>query len=244
MIPQAVERFIDLTSGVWANQRGEQSQGDSTATEQAMLKEYGDLRQELNTRLGEMVFLKSLGIRMLSMVDQFATMDDIVEIVGQERAQLLMTANPADLPGGFNFTFRGSNRVANTLMKQRNWKEFLPLLTQIPNVLQGKLAEKFLQIYEVEDADIREMIIPDEVMMQMQQQAMMQQLQVEEAQAQAEHRRDMELADKKASRDGGNRAKDNNKKSKTKGVTHSKNQPSHSAKSEAQHQAGVARGHR
>ncbi len=167
-LPEMIERTMDLTAGVFDIQRGESAQKQTTATESALRKESGDARHEVNIRVGEHVFLKDIGKKSLSHIDQFGTMDDIVEIVGAERAMQMIWANPSDLPGGYNFTFKGSDRVTNVLIKQRNWRELLPILLQIPNILPGKLAEKILQVFEIDDADTREMLMSDEQVMLLQ----------------------------------------------------------------------------
>ena len=244
-IPQSIERLIDLSSGLFELQRGEQSQSDRTATESAMRKEYGDSRQELNVRLGEMVCLKSFGEKMLMHLDQFATTDDVIEVVGEQGAQLLQGLNPADLPGGYNFQFKGADRVANLLTKQRNWKELLPLMLQIPNVQPGKLARKMLEIFEEDDVSAEEIIIPDEMVQQMGQQQKEQEIIEVEQEKQRDHARDVELAlidGEIKQRQQTAKARDNKNKSTGKGAVHSKNQPKHDTKSEAQNQARVQRG--
>lgn len=193
-IPAAVERMIDLGSGIFELQRGEQSAGNRTATENALRKDYGDNRQEMSVRLGEMIFMKSFGEKMLSMIDQFATQADVVDIVGEQDAQALLGLNPADLPGGFNYMFKGANSVSNELIQQRNWKEVFPLLQSTSNVLQGKLVLKTLNIFNVDDPEALEMVIPDEQLMQMQQQGAQQAAEQERLIDEREHEQDLELA--------------------------------------------------
>lgn len=162
-----VEQFMDQTSGVFQPTRGEPSEGDQTATEAALLKETGDTRHELNIRQGE-TFLGDVAEKCLFHIEQYATPDDIVEVVGLEGAIGMLTLNPADLPGGFNFSFKGSSRVSNQLIKQRNWKELMGVLGGVPNVLPGWLATKVLEAYEVDQDEIDEGVIPDEIMLQIQ----------------------------------------------------------------------------
>ena len=95
---------------------------------------------------------------------------------------------------GFNYTFKGSNSVSNELIQQRNWKEVVPLIAQLPNTLTGKLGLKTLQVFNVDDPEAREMIIPDEQFMQMQQQAAQQQLEQERIKDERDHQQDLELA--------------------------------------------------
>lgn len=169
IIPETLERMMDLTANLYDINRGEPSQKtEQTATEAALLKEAGEGTQELNVRLGEHVLLADFGMKCLYHIDQFATVDDIVEIVGQEGAMVLATLNPMDLPGGFNFSFKGSDKATNEMVKQRNWKELVPILLTIPNVLPGWLATKLLEVYNIADKDIAEGVIPDAIMIQLQ----------------------------------------------------------------------------
>jgi hypothetical protein len=176
-----VERWMDVGSGVFDIQRGETAQKETTATESALRKESGDARHEVNIKMGEQIYLKDLGKKCLSHIDQFATTDDIVEVVGIQQAMNLITASPADLPGGYNFTFKGSDRVSSTLIKQRNWREVAPVLLSIPNILPGKLAEKLLQVFELNDFETSEMILPDELVMMLQMAAGQQEREAEQA---------------------------------------------------------------
>lgn len=177
VIPETIERMIDVTSGLHKPNYGEESPGSKTLGEIAILKEAGDVRTELSVELGEQTYMADLALKATHHIDQFATMDDVVEIVGEEKAARLMTLNPNDLPGGFNYAFKGSGRVTNMLIKQRNMKELTPFLMQIPNVLQGWWARKLLEVHELDDLELDEGIIPDEMMMQLQAQAAQQDMQ-------------------------------------------------------------------
>jgi len=193
MIPTALERMQDMTSGIYDMQRGEMPIKESTASEAAMRREAGDIRLELEIRNSE-AFLADLGNKCLSHVDQFSTMADKIELLGQEGAARLMYSNPHDLPGGFNFTFKGSDRAANILIKQRNLKELTPMLLQIPNVLPGGLAQLLLETHEIPQADIRKFVIPDEIMQQIQQQQQQQQMAYEREQEERQYAHEEKVA--------------------------------------------------
>ena len=167
-IPDRLDRWMDITSGVFDPTRGQPSSGDRTATESALLKETGDVRHELNIRIGEMVCFKDFAQKCLYHIDQYATPDDIVEIVGIEDAIKMIALNPADLPGGYNFSFKGSDRLANQLIRQRNLKELAQIALQIPNVLPGAYVTKLFEAHNFSDSEIREMVIPDEIMIPLQ----------------------------------------------------------------------------
>lgn len=167
-LPSIIERMMDLNSSSFPPNRGEESGGRKTLGEAAMLKETGSIGGELSVKLGEQIFMSDFGSKCLSHIDQFAAHDDLVEEVGLERAAELATANPNDLPGGFNFEFKGSDRLANAMIKQRNLRELAPILLQIPNVLQGQLAKMILEAHDVSEREINELILPDEMMIQLQ----------------------------------------------------------------------------
>ncbi len=171
LIPDRLDRWMDITSGVFDPTRGQPSTGDKTATESALLKETGDMRHELSIRMGEMVCFKDFAQKCLYHIDQFATPDDIVEIVGIEDAIKIMTLNPSDLPGGYNFSFKGSDRLANQLIRQRNLKELAQISLSVPNVLPGRYMAKLFEAHNFSDQEIREMIIPDEIMIPLQAEA-------------------------------------------------------------------------
>ncbi len=170
-IPDRLDRWMDITSGVFDPTRGQPSTGDRTATESAILKETGDIRHELHIRMGEMVCFKDFASKCLYHIDQYSTPDDIVEIVGLEDAIKMIALNPADLPGGYNFSFKGSDRLANQLIRQRNLKELAQIALQVPNVLPGAYMTKLFEAHNFNDDEIREMIIPDEIMIPLQAQA-------------------------------------------------------------------------
>ncbi len=192
MIPHELERMIDMTSGIYDMQRGEAPIKESTASEAAMRREAGDIRLELEIRNSE-AFLADLGDKALSHIDQFATIEDKIEILGMQPAMMLEYSNPTDLPGGYNYRFKGSMRAANLLIKQRNLKELSQILLNVPNLLPGEYLKLILQIHDFDEAEISRMVIPDQVMWQMQQQAAAQQAQAEfeENERQRAHERDI-----------------------------------------------------
>ena len=77
----------------------------------------------------------------------------------------------------YYFRFKGADRVANILIRQRNMKELTPILLQIPNVHPGWWATKLLEAHELGDLELAEGIIPDEIMVQLQALAAQQELQ-------------------------------------------------------------------
>lgn len=181
IIPEITESQMDMTNGVYDMIRGETPEKQGTAAEAGMRREAGEIRLSLDMRLQES-FLADLGGKCLCHTDQFTNFDDRVEILGEERAMGMFTANPIDIPGGFNFQFAGADKVANLLVQQRNMRELSPIVLQVDNVLKGWWVRKLLEKHELSDLDLDEGIIPDEVMYQIRQEE--QQVMIQGGQAQ------------------------------------------------------------
>jgi len=177
MMIDKIERNMDMTARSFAVSRGEAEEGSTTATEIMQLRETGAASQELSIKIAEEMFLKSSAEICFGHINQFGTIDDYTEIVGPEKALFLLTANPMDIPGGCNIAFRGSNRVVNLLIKQRNLKELAPQLVQLFSAGQFNLAKSLMESHEIPKTEI-EAIMQDGMMM-MQMQMMQQQAQLE-----------------------------------------------------------------
>lgn len=168
MMIEKVERNMDLTARSFPVNRGEQQKGDPTATEIVNLRETGMASQENSIKLGEQIFLKSVAELCLGHIEQFGRFDDFVEVVGQERALTLYTANPADLPGGYNIDFKGSNRVVNQLIKQRNLKELAGPLVDLLSKGQFSLAKFMMEAHEFTKQEIEPILNEGMMMVQLQ----------------------------------------------------------------------------
>lgn len=169
LIPTTLERLIDQVSAVTDAQRGEQSSGGArTASEYAMRQQAGDIQLKQEVRQSER-FLADFGQKMIGHITQFAQTDDYVDILGEQGAMSLLYTNPNDLPGGWNFTFKGSERAATQALKQRSWIELTPLISGLPNIRTGKYSEIMFRDFGIPENEILELVTPDEEMMRMQQ---------------------------------------------------------------------------
>ena len=171
LLKDSLERDIEDTSGFHNIQQGKELEGGSgTATEAAILKETGDERQEGSIKLGELMFLADLSGKIASIVEQYSGFEDVAETVGEEEAMKMFTANPSDMAGGFNNTFRGSDYVSNIIIKQRNLKEVLPTVLQAPAAKIDNIARKLLEYHEFDDDEIADLMFTEEEMMMLYQQ--------------------------------------------------------------------------
>lgn len=189
ILADRVERWMDtIASGIGGMQRSEGDPESDTATEAALLKEAGDVRMELNIRNREQIYLKDVGKKVSSIIDQYTNKDDLTDILGQEGflelAGLGVGVNPEDLPGGYDFTFKGSNSISNQLVEKRNEIELFSVLAQSPNVRGDILAKWLLEKYEKDQDEIEEAIIPQEVVQLLQ---MMAAQQAEQQQGQSQN---------------------------------------------------------
>ena len=171
MLKDELEGDIEEVSGLHSVGKGqEQEGGTGTATEVAILRETGDARQEGSIKLGEQMFLADFSMKVASIVEQYSSFADVAESVGEEKAMKMFTANPNDLAGGFNYTFKGSDYVANLMVKQRNLKEIADVLLAAPAVKYDGVARKLLEYHEFDEDDIGDMMYTEEEMQQFYQQ--------------------------------------------------------------------------
>lgn len=173
MIPEAIERAVDLTSGSFGPSRGEELGGQTTATEVSITTERGDTRQESTIRHAENTFKADFGMKASSILEQFSNMEDLVEVVGEEDALKTISANPADLPGGYNFDFKGSARISQLLTKQRNMRELAPMLMSSMAARPGGAEKKLLELHDFSEREIKEVLFTEDELLQQQQMQMM-----------------------------------------------------------------------
>ncbi len=174
-VQDRIDAWMDRNANNYPTARGEGDEADRTASEAFLLNENASSTQELEIRMGEELFLHSLGKRVLTVVTQGATMEDLFEVCGRPRVMQAMVqaiqagvapgrVNPIDLPGGTNFDFKGSDRVANVLLKQRNFKVLFDMLTKTGNVSPQWLAMEALRTWEMDTPEAEQAVIPDQVM--------------------------------------------------------------------------------
>lgn len=156
-----VERYIDVTANHLAPNNGESPKGDATLGEISLLKEAGDSREELNVKLLEDPFLKDFGHKCLCHMDQFARTEDKIEFMGEEAAQMMLMLNPRDLPGGYNFTFNGSDRVVNQIIKQRNLMDLSAHIENNPYVKPREWVRVLFEAYDLGD-EVDKVLLTDE----------------------------------------------------------------------------------
>lgn len=182
-IPSVVESMIDETSGIHDITRGETPGTDQTAREAILRTKAGESRMRLKIKIGEQMGLRDAGLKWLSIIDQFAGPDDIVDKIGLERAMLLPTVNPMAIDGGFSFNFAGSDRLAQQQVQRQDAKDVFQLAAGNPSVRQDMLADWLFKKFDIPDAERRKMVIPDEVVQQMQMLMAAQQAQTESTRA-------------------------------------------------------------
>lgn len=136
---------------------------------------------KLKIKMGEKMGLGNFADKAIFHVEQFSGPDDTISKIGRERAALLPTVNPANIDGGYNYAFKGSDRLANQQIKRQDAKDIFQLMANRLAVRQDWLADRTLEIFEVSQTERKKAVIPDE-------QAMAIQAQHAQAMAQAEGR--------------------------------------------------------
>ncbi|MBW2637467.1 MAG: hypothetical protein JRC86_08110 [Deltaproteobacteria bacterium] len=180
-IPAMVQDWMDLTASSQPVMRGEESTGNRTLGEISMLREAGDSHQELNVKTIEDVFLKDFGQKCLGHVDQFSRHEDKVELLGEEDANKLIFMNPRDLPGGYNYTFTGSDRVVNQAIRQHNLINLDKRMSQSPLLNERGWVNELLDAHELSDKKDKVLISEEEEMIQAMQMAAMAQQEQQQA---------------------------------------------------------------
>jgi len=125
--------YADQRIKVYDVQRGEGSDSSgTTAYEFSMREKAGQVQHGLEISDSE-YFLQDFGKKILWNISQFALPLDYVEVLGPEDTGKMLYTHPDEIPGGWNFTFIGSQRAAHKQVIVRDLKETLPMLLQIQN---------------------------------------------------------------------------------------------------------------
>jgi hypothetical protein len=166
---QMVRDFMDMTSQSTPISRGEISEDDPTATEVGLAAQRSSDAQELDVRLSEHLTLRSFGRKIVDTVCSMPLLiaNDIVERVGLQRAAIALFQNPLGIPGGINMSFKGSDRVQDMAIRQRQWLLLSKQLQSLGSTLPGWLSKKLLEVFDEDSPDAIQAIIPDHVRLMM-----------------------------------------------------------------------------
>ena len=165
-IPEVLDNMADETSGIHEITRGQTALKEQTAREAVLKRQAGESRIKLKIRMAERMGLGNFGLKALSHIEQFGTVDDFIEKIGSERASILPTVNPALYDGGYHFAFKGSQRMADAQIKRQDAKDLFQLMAMNPTVNQEWLANFVLDKYEVPESERRNAVRPDPQAMQ------------------------------------------------------------------------------
>ncbi|MEW6110619.1 MAG: hypothetical protein AB1664_00690 [Thermodesulfobacteriota bacterium] len=166
-----IRDFMDMGSQSTPISRGEISDEDPTATEIGLASERSADAQELDVRLSEHLTLRSFGRKLIDTVCSMASViaHDIVERVGLERATAALMMNPLGIPGGINMTFKGSDRVQNMAMKQRQWLLLADKLMALGSTDPSLLSRKLVEVFGEDSPEVMQMIYSPQVRMMLDQ---------------------------------------------------------------------------
>lgn len=145
------ERNMDLTAKSNPVSRGESEEGSQTLGEVGFLKSADEAGIELNVRILENITLSDIADKCLAHIEQFTRDEDIVEVLGREKADILLFKNPHDLPGGFNKEFKGSDRIVNQVVRQRNLGNLRGITGDDPYIKIHEFDKVLFEAYELDD---------------------------------------------------------------------------------------------
>lgn len=169
-----MERDVDLVARSFPPSRGEQtaqSQSTGTLGEVELLKSIGDESQELTIAMNEEIFLQDFGCKAASIFDQYKNFGDVADMIGEEDALRLFSADPLKLPGGCKFAFKGSDKVANQIRKQISMRSLAPLLERATR--PGGFEKQLMEIHGFDQKEIDEALFSEEEMIENQQRELM-----------------------------------------------------------------------
>lgn len=165
-IPYVLDLEVDRSIGNYAPNRGEPTKGETTATEASLLSQSGDLRNEFRAEMMENLGLADFADRCTSHIDQFATIDDLHEIIGPA-AMLVATMNPQMVSGGAEYQFKGSDTITNDFQRRADFREQQQILQNNSAVYQDMLARKSLELIGWNQQEVDELVMPHEMYTQM-----------------------------------------------------------------------------
>lgn len=167
-VPGVIDGLIDETSGISDMIRGEAPEQQTTAREAMLRASRSGQRLKLKIRVGENLGLKDFAEKVVSIIDQFASFDDVVRKLGAERAIMLPSINPAEVEGGYEFAFKGANRMLETQQKRQDAKDIYQLAAGNFSIRQDWLANFLLETHEISEKERRKAVVPDIQAMQLQ----------------------------------------------------------------------------
>ena len=167
-----IEGYIDTTSNSHPPSRGESAPGDQTLGEVGFLIEGDQAPIELNVKIHEWITLPDLTKKGLAHIEQFTRSDDTIEVLGEEKANILQYKNPNDLPGGYNMPFKGSDKVINAQIRQRNIVNLSKEVRNSPSTRQAELDRVLFESHDLGDVADKIIMEPEEVLQMQQQQAL------------------------------------------------------------------------
>lgn len=201
MLPEVIDNETDRTTGVYDMTRGETPEKTTTATQDVLRRDAGDVRLETGV-LQDEIFLADFAHKVIETVAQYVGIQDVIEILGQEKAMrmymptstgpMLMT-NPAEIPGSFNLKFKGSDRVGEEVLKQQMAQETVETLLTFPTTRPDELQKIYMERTKYTKDEMDRVVRPMQEVIQEQMMMQEQEAKQEMAKSEREHEQQMEL---------------------------------------------------
>ena len=165
------EGWIDDTANAHPPSRGKSAPGNQTLGEVGFLIEGDEAPIELNVKMHEWITLPDIAVKGLAHIEQFTRTEDVIEVLGEEDASILLYKNPADLPGGYNYGFKASDKVVNQQIRQRNLVNLDTRIRGGESINEAELNTLLLEEHDLGDA-VEKIIKPPEEILQDRQRAL------------------------------------------------------------------------
>ena len=153
-----LDNLGNMASKQYEPMRGEPTSGQHTLGEIGLAQQAGDVITEAAVRLGEEVFIDAFRQKAMAIIDGYATVEDLIPILGEEKAYQAYTMNPSRVPGGVNLVLKGSNRINNLAVKQQVLVALQPVLEKCYAAGMFEYAKMLLEKHEFTQDEIQTII--------------------------------------------------------------------------------------
>lgn len=192
-IIELYKALIEMTGGIsdFYHKGTGSSGGNRTASGISNVISESNFKFRMFIRNLEVYVMQPALAMVASMIQQYLT-DEFEVMITDEQPMIpkAVSVRPEELIGNFSFQLVAANYATNEVVRQRNVLAFANLAAQSPYLNEYEGLKMLAKIFKINDVD-RVLKTPEQVA-QEQQQAMMQQIQMQEMLANAEQRRQNE----------------------------------------------------
>jgi len=176
MLPDIVDKETERGLGVFDVTFGDAPSRHSTATQDVLRNQNGDMRLE-GSVLQDEVFLKDLTTKTVDIIGSNITIADAIEVLGVEKAMgmylpteggMELASHPKRIPGGFDIALKGKDRVGEDLIKESVARETAETIMRFPTTKMDEFQKIYMERAGYTKKEIERTVRSEAEMMQMQ----------------------------------------------------------------------------